>query len=113
MLITCIVCEETFDPHSRAKRIAGGMRNHCVDCCEETSIRYAGISAGEGKQAAVQVLKFNSSEDRAQYLEYWKVNSGLYKNKGCQIGRGLKSTPNIQFETKATFTGVVNHKGKA
>lgn len=113
MLITCIVCEETFDPHSKAKRIAGGMRNHCVDCSEETSIRYAGVQNSDGKQAGVTVLKFNSSEDRAAYIEYWKVNSGMYKGKNCQLGHGLKTTPNIQFSTKAVFESNVNHKGKA
>lgn len=112
MNIDCSVCGETFDPHSKEKRITGGFRNHCPDCAEETVIPYAGIAAGEGKQNSVQVLKFNSASDRAQYLEYWKVNSGLYKGKSCQIGRGLKSTPNIQFGVRATFEGNTNHKGK-
>ena len=109
---SCIICGESFDPRSRAKREAGGLITHCPDCSEETSIRYAGIAAGEGKQNSVQVLKFNSADDRAAYLEYWKVNSGLYKGKSCQIGRGLKSTPGIQFVTRATFEGNTNHKGK-
>jgi hypothetical protein len=113
MYIDCSICGESFDPRSKEKRMAGGLRNHCVDCAEETVIPYAGIAAGEGKQNSVQVLKFNSAGDRAAYLEYWKVNSGLYKGKSCQIGRGLKSTPNIQFGIRATIEGNANHKGKA
>jgi len=112
MFIHCLICDESFNPNSREKRIAGGLRNHCPECSEESVVRYAGIAAGEGKQNSVQVLKFNSAEDRSAYLEYWKVNSGLYKGKSCQIGRGLKNTPNIQFATRATFEGNTNHKGK-
>ena len=111
-MISCVICDDMFDPRSRAKREAGGLRNHCPDCSEESVIRYAGIAAGEGKQNSVQVLKFNNAGDRAAYLEYWKVNSGLYKGKSCQIGRGLKNTPNVQFVTRATFEGNTNHKGK-
>ena len=112
-MIHCAICGDEFDPHSKAKRAAGGLRIHCPECAEETVIPYAGIAAGEGKQNSVQVLKFNSAGDRAAYLEYWKVNSGLYKGKSCQIGRGLKSSPGIQFQTRATFEGNSNHKGKA
>ncbi len=108
----CTECETEFDPRSKAKRIAGGLANHCPECSEETSVRYAGVSAGEGKMASVQILKFENSADRAAYLDYWKVNSGLYKGKSCQIGHGLKKTPNIKFSTQATFTGNTNHKGK-
>jgi hypothetical protein len=79
----------------------------------EDTPRYAGVAAGEGKMSSVQILKFNNTQDRENYLEYWKVNSGLYKGKSCQIGMGLKKTPNISFQTKATFTGNVNAKGKA
>lgn len=113
MFINCVICGDDFNPRSREKRIAGGLRNHCPECADENVIRYAGIAAGEGKQNSVQVLKFNSADDRAAYLEYWKVNSGLYKGKSCQIGRGLKSTPNVSFGIRATMEGNANHKGKA
>lgn len=109
----CSECGMDFDLYSPMKRRVGGLANHCPDCSEENIPRYAGVSAGEGKMAAVQILKFSNNEDRAQYLEYWKVNSGLYKGKSCQIGMGLKKTPNIKFVTRATFTGNMNHKGKA
>lgn len=110
---TCIVCGDTYDLHSKEKRLSGGLATHCPECSEETTVPYAGVSAGEGKMAAVQLLKFNSASDRAAYLDYWKVNSGLYKGKSCQIGHGLKSTPAVSFEIKATFTGNMNAKGKA
>ena len=112
MLKTCIECESHFETNSPAKRKAGGLATHCPDCSEENTPRYAGVAAGEGKMSSVQILKFANTQDREAYLEYWKVNSGLYKGKSCQIGMGLKKTPNISFETRATFTGNVNHKGK-
>ena len=110
---TCVVCGDEFDVRSKAKRLSGGLATHCPECSEETSVRYAGIQAGEGKQAAIQLLKFQSQDDRKAYLDYWQVNSGLHKGKSCQIGYGLKSTPAVSFEIKATYTGVANHKGKA
>jgi len=113
MIRECVICESEFDTHSKAKRLAGGLNTHCPDCSEEDTPRYAGVAAGEGKMSSVQILKFSNTQDREAYLEYWKVNSGLYKGKSCQIGHGLKKTPNIQFQTMATFTGNTNHKGKA
>lgn len=108
----CVECGLSFDPTSKAKRAVGGLSTHCVDCSEETTVRYAGISAGEGKQASVQVLKFQSDADRKAYLRYWAASSGLNTGKQCQMAFRAKET-GIKFETKATFTGNANHKGKA
>ena len=108
----CTECETEFDPRSKAKRIAGGLANHCAECAEETSVRYLGISSGEGKQASVQVLKFQSDADREQYKKYWAASSGLNTGKQCSMHFRAKE-PNVTFETKATFYGNSNHKGKA
>lgn len=113
MIRYCTECESQFNTQSKAKRSVGGLANHCPDCSDEETVRYAGVAAGEGKMSSVQILKFQNTSDREQYLEYWKVNSGLYKGKSCQIGMGLKKTPAIKFSTRATFTGNENHKGKA
>lgn len=110
-MIDCTICGDTFDPHSREKRMAGGLRMHCPECAEESHVRYAGIAAGEGKQATVQVLKFNSTEDRRDYLRYWAASSGLNTGKQCSMHFRAKE-PNIKFETRATFYGNLNHKGK-
>lgn len=112
MTKTCIECDALFDPQSREKRRAGGLSTHCPDCSDETSVRYLGISAGEGKQASVQVLKFASEGDREAYKKFWKATSGLNTGKQCQMQFRAKE-PGIHFETKATFVGNVNHKGKA
>jgi hypothetical protein len=108
----CIECETEFDPRSPAKRKAGGYANTCAECSEENTVRYLGISAGEGKQASVQVLKFQSESDRVRYQRYWKASSGLNTGKNCQLGYRANEL-NIQFETRATFVANPNHKGKA
>ena len=112
MIRQCTECEMEFDTQSKAKRIAGGLGTHCPDCSEETSIRYFGTSAGEGKQASVQVLKFNSQQDRDKYARYWKASSGLNTGKQCQMAFRANEV-NVSFQTRATFTGNTNHKGKA
>ena len=110
--MTCVECgDEYLWDRQRAK--AGGLRTHCLDCCDETAVKYVGVTAGEGKMSAVQVLKFQSTSDREAYVEAWKVNSGLYKGKSCQIGRGLTGVPNVKFSTVTTNNPNANHKGKA
>lgn len=94
-------------------KVNGGLAIHCDDCSEENTPKYAGVSGADGKQASISILKFKSESDRESYLDFFKNNSGLYKAKSCQIGRGLKQTPNIQFETVAVNLGNVNAKGKS
>ena len=109
---TCKECGEEFDFDEKTRRKIRGLSTHCPECSDETSVRYLGISAGEGKQASVQVLKFSSESDRQAYQRYWKASSGLNTGKQCQLGYRANEL-NISFETRATFTGNVNAKGKA
>ena len=110
--MTCVECGDDYLwDNNRAK--LGGKRIHCADCADETSVRYVGVTAGEGKMSAVQVLKFENPADREAYVEAWKVNSGLYKGKSCQVGRGLTSVPSVKFQTVTTNNPNANHKGKA
>lgn len=110
--MTCVECGDEYGwDKNRAK--LGGKRIHCADCAEETSVRYAGVQGSDGKQASVSILRFDSQQDREQYLDFWQANSGLKKGKSCQLGWGLKSTPSISFQTVAVFEGNVNAKGKA
>jgi hypothetical protein len=112
MMRECVECGGEFDPRSKAKRAIGGLSTHCPDCSEETTVRYFGTSAGEGKQASVQVLKFHSKEDRDKYARYWKASSGLNTGKQCQMAFRANEV-SVKFQTRATFTGNTNHKGKA
>ena len=108
----CVECDAHFDPHSREKRRAGGLATTCPDCSYDDTVRYLGVSAGEGKMASVQVLKFDSEGDRDQYKRFWKATSGLNTGKQCQMQFRAKE-PAVKFETRATFVSNPNHKGKA
>jgi len=107
----CVVCGYVFNPMSPAKRLAGGKINHCPDCSDESTVKYLGLSAGDGKQAGITVLKFESASDREEYRQMWWVNSGMMVGKSCQLGF-QKRTPNVKFKTVTQSTST-NHKGRA
>ena len=110
MLRECVNCGINFDPNSPAKRRAGGKINTCAECSDEPAVKYLGLSAGDGKQAGVTILKFDSQDDREAYREMWWVNSGMMVGKSCQLGF-QKRTPNVKFRTVAQSTAT-NHKGR-
>lgn len=112
LLIECKECGAEFDLHSPEKRKVGGLRNHCPSCAEEVAIKYVGLQAADGKQSQATILKFDNEKDKETYLEFWKVNTGLYKGKnGSQIGKNLVPDPKVKFETIVGFKPT-NHKGK-
>ena len=106
----CVVCGGEFDPRSPAKRRAGGLLTTCPECSIENSTKYLGLSAGDGKQAGITILKFESGEDREAYRQMWWVNSGMMVGKSCQLGI-QKSTPGVRFKTVIQSTAT-NHKGR-
>lgn len=107
---TCVVCDVNFDPNSHAKKMIGGKINTCPDCSEEPAVKYLGLSSGDGKQAGVTVLKFESKEDREVYRQAWWVNSGMMVGKSCQLGIQTH-TPAVRFKTVTAATAT-NHKGR-
>jgi hypothetical protein len=108
-----MVCTECGDEYvwDKARQRLGGLRTHCSDCAEETTTRYLGVAAGEGKQASVQVLSFQSEAARADYQRFWYATSGMNTGKQCQMQFRRKEVGG--FEIKTTFHGNTNHKGKA
>lgn len=110
--IICVECGDEFNPLSPQKIKKGGLYNLCCDCAEETTTKYAGVQAADGKQSQATILKFNSEEDKKKYIAFWQNNSGFFKGKSCQIGSHLTTDPGIKFETRVGFTPT-NHKGKA
>jgi len=111
-IINCSACGFDFDLFSPEKRKVGGLATTCPDCSEETAVKYAGIQSADGKQSQATILKFNSSEDRGKYLDFWRNNIGMHKGKSCTLGNHLSTTPNISFTTVVAFNPT-NHKGKA
>ena len=63
----CVHCEIEFDPSSHEKRRAGGRINECPDCSEETTVKYAGLQAADGKQSQATILRFSSEQDKNKY----------------------------------------------
>jgi hypothetical protein len=112
MMKICQECEEEFNLLSPEKKKAGGLATTCPSCSEETAVKYAGVQSADGKGAQASILKFQSEKDRTRYIQFWQNNSGLFKSKNCQIGKGLSTDPGIKFETIVSFTPT-NHKGKA
>ena len=111
MLKECVECESMFDPHSPAKIRAGGRVNMCPDCSEESAVKYLGLANGDGKQASVTVLAFQSPQDRERYASYWKANTGYHKGKSCHLSQSNPTTPNVQFRT-VSQSSATNHKGR-
>lgn len=108
----CVECGIIFDLHSPEKRRAGGLSVNCPDCSEETTVKYAGVQAADGKQSQATILKFQSEQDKNKYLNFWQVTSGMKRGKVCQLSKTAPTTPNIHFETITSFIPT-NHKGKA
>ena len=107
----CIHCEAEFDPNSPAKRRAGGRINECPDCAQETSVRYLAGSSNGGKVAGIEVLKFESQEDRARYARWRAVASGMHKGKSCPLG-DVTPCPVTRVQAVTSFGGNDNHKGR-
>jgi hypothetical protein len=112
MIRECINCGVKYETMSPAKISAGGLITTCPDCSDESTVKYLGLSNGDGKQASVTVLAFSSSGDRQRYAEFWRNNSGIHRGKSCQLGSHLSTDPGVRFRT-VTQTTATNHKGKA
>jgi hypothetical protein len=108
----CIICGDEFDPKSPTKRHVGGKITHCPDCSDETAVPYLGLASGDGKQAGVTILKFESDADREAYREMWWVNSGMMVGKSCQLGMQKRTPTHVHFET-VVQSKATNHKGQA
>jgi hypothetical protein len=117
MVKECRHCGLEFETDCPEKRKVGGYINECVDCVIEgggdKAPRYLAVAAGNGKMSDITILEFDNDKDKDAYQKMWKTNTGFYKGKSCQIGRGLTSTSGYKFRQKAEFRGNDNHKGRA
>lgn len=108
----CATCDIEFDDASKEKKRVGGLIIHCPECSEETEVRVAGVMSGSGKMSGLEILKFESEEDRANYIRFHKNQSGFNKGKSCQLGNHLSTQPNIKFIKISENHPNLNHKGK-
>ena len=111
-VIECVACEEAFDLNSPEKKRAGGLRNHCPDCAEETTIPYLAVKAANGKMSDLTILQFESASDREQYKKAWLNNTGHHKGKSCHLSRSNTTMSGLKFKKVAENRGNENHKGK-
>ena len=106
----CKHCEEEFNANSARKRRVGGYVNECADCViqlgTETSVRYRGVTTGDGKMACIQILKFDSEVEAQAYVQTWNNNSGFNNRRSGGLN-------DIKFTKVGENAGNSNHKGKA
>lgn len=113
----CRHCAEEFDTTDPQLAKLRGYIDECGDCLRVRGPsgppKYLGVAAGNGKMADITILKFDSEESRSAYHDMWQANTGYFKGKSCQLGRGLVSTTGYNFDVVGEFRGNDNHKGKA
>ena len=106
----CKHCGVEFNANSYVKKQAGGYINECADCVTElgteTSVRYRGVTSGDGKMACTQILKFDSEDDANAYCAAWNNNSGFNNRRSGGLN-------DIKFIKVGENAGNSNHKGKA
>lgn len=106
----CKHCSVEFNANSYIKKQAGGYINECADCVTElgteTSVRYRGVTSGDGKMACTQILKFDSEDDANAYCAAWNNNSGFNNRRSGGLN-------DIKFTKVGENAGNSNHKGKA
>jgi len=111
----CKHCGIEFDSASRAKRLAGGLINECPECVEELGTdrggTLVGVTSGDGKASMITIVRFDNEHDGRQFLHNWRLSTGFYRGKSCQMG----GTRTLDMDGKGVkvyeFGGNPNHKG--
>ena len=96
-MIDCAVCEDPFDLNSPEKRRAGGLRNHCPDCAEETAVPYLAVNGADGKMAGLTILAFENKQDRDNYQRAWRGVTGHNKGKSCHLSKSMPAMSGMKF----------------
>jgi len=111
----CIHCEYEFDLSSMAKKNAGGKINECPDCVEElgteTTVKYLGLSSGDGKMANLSIVAFESPEDREAYANAWQSATDPYNSSPRSMSEISGSLGSVKMRHVAHHAGNSNHKG--
>ena len=106
----CKHCGIEFNCRSYAKKSVGGYINECVDCVEElgteTAVKYRGVVSGDGKMAAISIVKFESDADADAYVR-------SFNSCGSFQGRKTNRCNSIKHEHVGSNMGNSNHKGKS
>ena len=94
-LTVCKHCDDTFDRNSRRKREVGGYIDECPSCVldlqTETAETIRGVVSGDGKMAALSIVKFES--DLVMQIKGTFIAQGTADNK-------------ITFTSNSSFPGI-------
>ena len=106
----CKHCGVEFNANSYVKKRVGGYINECPDCVveleTETAVKYRGVISGDGKMAALSIVKFESDADADAYVR-------SFNSCGSFGGRKTNNCNSIKHEHVGTNMGNSNHKGKS
>ena len=112
-MIDCVVCEDPFDLLSPEKKRAGGKRNHCADCAEETTVPYLAVKSANGKMSDLTILAFDSKQDRDRYQRAWRGVTGHNEGKSCNLSKSMPVMSGLKFRNVGENRANANHKGKS
>lgn len=112
----CVHCEFEFDLDATAKKMAGGKINECADCVEElgteTTVKYLGLTAGDGKMANLSIVAFDNVQDRAAYAKAWQSATDPYNptpKSMTEVSGSLGQVKSMRHVSHQA--GNPNHKG--
>ena len=106
----CRECEDDFNWRQKVKRY-GGYANVCVDCHlsgpdpDANTPTLRAVTTGDGKMAAITILKFDSKEDADMYVSAYNANTGWNNRRTGGIN-------DVKHTLVGENFGNSNHKGK-
>jgi len=111
----CVHCEFEFDLDSTMKKNVGGKINECPECVEElgteTTVKYLGLTSGDGKMASLSIVAFDSVEDRKAYGKAWASATDPYTSNPQSMSEVSGSFGSVKIRHIAHNAGNPNHKG--
>ena len=111
----CVHCEYEFDLDSTMKKQVGGRINECPECVQElgteTTVKYLGLTSGDGKMANLSIVAFDSEEDRAAYGAAWQAATDPYTSSPSRMSEVSGSFGGVRIRHVDHQAGNPNHKG--
>jgi hypothetical protein len=116
MVKECKHCGIDFNTRSPRKAQVGGKINECPDCVEELGTESGpvsrGVSAGDGKQGMVTIMRFENKQQGDEYMRMWKQSTGFHRGKACQMGQTCMTSMDNMGQKVGEHGGNGNHKGQ-
>ena len=111
----CVHCGDSFTLDCPQKKRVGGKINECPDCVEElgteTTVKYLGLTSGDGKMSNLSIVAFDSIEDREAYGKAWASATDPYTSKAQSLSEVSGSLGSVKIKHISHQAGNPNHKG--